>query len=115
MEVDVMNKLLQKLHANKVNMRIIPFDVYKGDVIHIRFDRGTYHKSIEIDLRHLFKCKVSAEDIIMAEIDSFLNEGGFKVAEHPIGPEDLSVNWDAAKKYMKGKHEYESMQSKTGY
>lgn len=104
-----MNKLLQKLHANKVNMSITPFDLYKQDVIHIQFNKGRYHKSIEIDLRHLNKCKANAEDIIILELEAFLTEGGFEVAEHPIGPEDLSVNWPKNNKFLKGQDENESM------
>lgn len=92
-----MNKLLQKLHANKVNMEVIPFDLYKTDMIHIRFRRGVCRKSIEIDLRHLFKCGVNAEDIIMAEIDSFLTEAGLKVEETPMEPEVYKAITDAAK------------------
>ena len=105
-----MNKLLQKLHANKVNMRITPFDLYKCDVIHIRFDKGIYHKSIEIDLRHLFKCdEVSAEDILILELEAFLNEGGFHVVEPLIEPEDLSVNWPKINEFLKGQDENESL------
>lgn len=109
-----MNKLLQKLHANKVNMEVYPFDLYKTDMIHIRFRRGVCHKNIEIDLRHLFKCGVNAEDIIMAEIDSFLKEAGLNVIDDTIEP-NPSVIWPKNNKFLKGKHEYESMQSKTGY
>ena len=84
-----MNNLLQKLHANKVNMVITPFDVFSTDVIHICFEKTIHHKSIEIDLRHLFACDVNAEDILILEIEAFLKEIGIEVTEPLIAPEDL--------------------------
>ena len=74
-----MNKLLQKLHANKVEIHIVPFDLYSVDSIHIRFDKGMYHKAIEIDLKWLLACKVNAEDVLILELEAFLKEAGLEV------------------------------------
>lgn len=76
-----MNKLLQKLHANKVNMRIMSFDIYCVDSISIQFSSGIHHKHISIDLRHLAACQVSAEDILILELEAFLSEAGLEVVD----------------------------------
>ena len=103
-----MNKLLQKLHANKVNMRITPFDLYVSDKIHIRFERGICRKNIEIDLKHLFACEVNAEDILILEMEAFLKEAGLNVID-TSNEEEPSVIWPKNNKFLKGEDGNESL------
>lgn len=69
-----MNKLLKKLHRNKVTMNVCTEDVFFKDRIHIRFTKGPMNRQVELDLEFLLACKSNAEFILLQELRKFLSE-----------------------------------------
>ena len=69
-----MNKLLKKLHKNKVIMSVYPEDPFFRNKIHVRFTRGVMNRQIELDLGVLLSCNDNAEFILLQEFKQFLSE-----------------------------------------
>ena len=73
-----MNKLLKKLHRNKVTMTVNTEDSFFRDRIHVRFIRGIMNRQVELDLGVLLACDANAESILLRELKQFLSECGLE-------------------------------------
>lgn len=71
-----MNKLLKKLHRNKITMNVNTEDLFFRNRIHVRFTKGVTHRQIELDLGVLLACEDNAEFILLQELRRFISEYG---------------------------------------
>lgn len=69
-----MDKLLKKLHRNKVTMNVCTEDVFFNDRIHVRFTKGNMNRRVELNMADILSCEVGVEFILLQELREFLSD-----------------------------------------
>ena len=69
-----MNKLLKKLHKNKVTMNVYTEVVFFNDRIYVRFTKGNMNRQVELNMTDILACEAGVEFILLQELRKFLSE-----------------------------------------